>query len=97
MAAKLEGVGPHVFESVTRDKAAGKLYVKLVNASSHATPMKVEVEGLAALKPAAKLTVLSGKMPEETNTIANPKAIVPVEKAVMAAAKSVNVLSRRIA
>jgi len=80
----LTGAGPHVFTSVTRDDARRKLFVKVVNASSEAAPLSIALSGIATLKPEATLVTLSGKTPNATNSITNPKSVVPVEHKITA-------------
>jgi alpha-L-arabinofuranosidase len=40
----------------------------------------ISLTGVEKVQPEAKLITLSGKTPNATNTIANPEAIVPVER-----------------
>jgi alpha-N-arabinofuranosidase len=57
----------------------------VVNASSDAEKLSISLNGVAKVERAAKLVTLSGESPNATNTIANPKAIVPVEHAITVA------------
>jgi len=75
----LSGQGPRVFASVTRDEARHKLYIKVVNATSTAQPVAIDLEGAGQVAPQASLTTLSGKTPNATNSITNPREVVPVE------------------
>jgi len=77
------GEGPRVFASVTRDEARHELYIKMVNATSTAQPVAINLEGAAKVDPQAFLFTLSGKTPNATNSITDPRAIVPVEHKVM--------------
>jgi alpha-N-arabinofuranosidase len=88
VAATLTGAGPRVYASVTRDEKLRKLFVKVVNASSEALPLSIALSGVTKVGPEAKLITLSGKTPNATNTIANPKAIVPVERRIRVAGPS---------
>jgi len=83
--ATLTGAGPRTFTSVTRDEKLRKLFIKVVNASSDAEKLSISLNGVAKVERAAKLVTLSGESPNATNTIANPKAIVPVEHAITVA------------
>ncbi|HEX3684548.1 MAG TPA: alpha-L-arabinofuranosidase C-terminal domain-containing protein [Bryobacteraceae bacterium] len=76
--SNLEGGGPRLFYSVTRDAAKGLLYVKLVNASSLAQAIDIKLNGASEVKSAGTLISLSAKTPDETNSIAEPTKIVPV-------------------
>ena len=85
VAATLTSGGPRVYASVTRDEKLRKLFVKVVNASSEAAPLSIALSGVAKVGPEAKLITLSGKTPNATNSIANPRAIVPVEHKIQVA------------
>jgi len=78
--ATLANTSLHLYTSVTRDEAHHKLYVKIVNASSEAAPLAIALNGAPKVERKATLVTLSGKSPNATNTITNPKAIVPVEE-----------------
>ncbi len=77
----LTGEGSRFAYSVTRDK--GKLYVKLVNGGPAAQAVRVAVTGAA--NGAGKLWRLHAETTVDTNTLAEPRHIVPVESAVTAA------------
>jgi alpha-N-arabinofuranosidase len=79
VSSKLSDAGERVYSSVTRDDKAKKLIIKVVNGTSESKPLAINVEG-AKIKPAGKLITLSGKTPNATNSITDPKAIVPVER-----------------
>jgi alpha-N-arabinofuranosidase len=80
VAGTLANAGPRVYTSVTRDAKLHKLFVKVVNASSEALPLGIALEGVGRVERQATLITLSGKMPNATNTIANPEAVAPVER-----------------
>jgi alpha-L-arabinofuranosidase len=75
--ANLANAGPRVFISVTRDPATRKTYLKIVNATSAAKAIQIALDGASHVSPTATLITLSAKTPNSTNTIANPRAIVP--------------------
>jgi alpha-N-arabinofuranosidase len=81
----LAGAGDRVFSSVTRDAAKGMVYVKLVNAASTPIEVNLTLNGAKAVKPTAKLVRLTGGSTSATNSIDDPKRVVPVESAVKAA------------
>jgi alpha-N-arabinofuranosidase len=83
LGADLQGAGDRIFTSVTRDAAKGVVYVKLVNASSTAQEVKISLVG-ANVKSSAKLTSLSAGSTAATNSISDPKRVVPVESTVKA-------------
>jgi alpha-N-arabinofuranosidase len=69
------GAGPRFFYSVTESKEA--VFVKLVNASNEAQPLAIALKGIGAGAHVAKTTTLHGATFQETNSIAEPEAIVP--------------------
>jgi alpha-L-arabinofuranosidase len=79
VSSTLAEAGERVYSSVTRDDKAKKLIIKVVNGTSEPKPLAIDIEG-AKVKPAGKLITLSGKTPNATNSINDPKAIVPVER-----------------
>jgi alpha-N-arabinofuranosidase len=76
--AGTEGAGRKLFYSVTRDAAKKKLYVKLVNASTTAQALEIELPG-AKLAANGKLVTLRAHSTQATNTIEHPTQVVPVE------------------
>jgi alpha-N-arabinofuranosidase len=78
LGSKLEGAGPKLFYSITRDSARRRLYLKLVNASSTAQPLQIDLTG-AKLAATGTLTSLSALSTQATNTLDQPEKIVPVE------------------
>ncbi|HEY1649671.1 MAG TPA: alpha-L-arabinofuranosidase C-terminal domain-containing protein [Terracidiphilus sp.] len=69
-----------VYASVTRDEAHRKLFIKVVNATSDPQPLAIGLEGADKVAPNAKLTTLSGKTPNATDSISDPRAVVPAEQ-----------------
>jgi alpha-N-arabinofuranosidase len=82
LGSDFEGAGDRMFTSVTRDAAKGVVYVKLVNASSAKQDVKVTLTGVNTVKNSAKMTSLSAATTAATNSIADPKRVVPVESTV---------------
>jgi alpha-N-arabinofuranosidase len=74
LGADLEGAGDRMFTSVTRDRAKGVVYVKLVNASSAKQDVKVTLTGANSVKNMAKLTSLSAPTTAATNSITEWRA-----------------------
>ena len=64
--------------SVTRQTATGKVFLKVVNPSATAHMVKIELNGLNKVQPNGEAITLSASGPKETNTITEPKKIVPV-------------------
>jgi alpha-N-arabinofuranosidase len=73
-----QGGGSRFFYSVTRDSKNNRIYLKLVNADSTAQPVEIKLEG-ASLAGAGKVVTLSAKDTQATNTLDEPRNIVPVE------------------
>jgi alpha-N-arabinofuranosidase len=73
------GDAERFFYSVTRDPAKGTVYLKLVNASSVAQPVEIEMTGVSSVANSATLVTLSGATLAQTNTISAPTRIVPVQ------------------
>jgi alpha-N-arabinofuranosidase len=85
VASDLEGVGDRFFYTVTRDAAKGVVYLKLVNASSDPQELKITLDGAKDVKAPAKLITLGAATTAATNTITDPKRVVPVESSIKAA------------
>jgi alpha-N-arabinofuranosidase len=75
--AKLENTNSRVYTSVTRDDAHRKLFIKVVNATSDTQPLAIDLQGAGKVGLHAKLTTLSGKTPNATNSITEPRMVVP--------------------
>jgi len=84
VSSSLSNAGERLYSSVTRDDKAKKLIIKVVNGTSESKPLAINVEG-AKVRPQGKLITLSGKTPNATNSITDPKAIVPAEHPVTVA------------
>jgi alpha-N-arabinofuranosidase len=81
VSSTLSNAGERLYSSVTRDDKAKKLIVKIVNGTSDTKPLAINIEG-AKIKPQGKVITLSGKTPNATNSITEPKALVPTERPV---------------
>jgi alpha-L-arabinofuranosidase len=76
----LTGAGPRVAYSVTTK--AGKVYLKIVNGAPTAQELEIKLSGVGAIAGPAKLTRLHALSPVDTNSISDPKHIVPVESTI---------------
>ena len=81
----LADAGPRLYASATRNEKLHKLYVKVVNATSDTKAVHVSLEGAGKVAPQATLITLSGKTPNATNSITNPRAVVPVTRSIAVA------------
>ncbi len=78
-ASSANGNVERFFYSVTRDPGKGAVYLKLVNASSVAQPVEIEMTGRGNVANTATLESLTGVTLAQTNTISSPTRIVPVQ------------------
>jgi alpha-N-arabinofuranosidase len=81
LASKAEGASEKFFYSITSSAGKKKLYLKLVNGASTPQPVDIDFAG-AKLASSAKLVSLSAKDTQATNSITQPKAVVPVESSI---------------
>ncbi|HKR27068.1 MAG TPA: alpha-L-arabinofuranosidase A, partial [Acidobacteriaceae bacterium] len=81
--ADQQGGSARFFYSVTRDSRNNRLYVKLVNADSTPQSVDIKIDG-GHLTGTGKVETLSAKNTQATNTIGDPRAIVPVDSTVAA-------------
>jgi alpha-N-arabinofuranosidase len=66
-----------LFYSATRDTAAGKIILKIVNRADTTQEAKVEITGVKAIASEGTATVLKANNRDETNTLKDPLKIVP--------------------
>ncbi len=78
LKTNLETPNPRLFESATYDSKTHVVHLKLVNAASTAQPLEVALTGAAHVQSEATVTTLRGRTMQETNSITDPKRIVPV-------------------
>jgi alpha-N-arabinofuranosidase len=76
------------FYSATTDEGTGKLYLKLVNATSAPQAIALHLNGAARIAPDGVLETLAGTNQAETNNIADPRHIVPVKSTLKGAGPS---------
>jgi alpha-N-arabinofuranosidase len=80
----MTGAGPRVAYSVTDQASTGKVFLKIVNGVPTAQELEIDLSGVSAITGPAKLTRLHALSPVDTNTITDPKHIVPVESTIPA-------------
>jgi alpha-N-arabinofuranosidase len=68
---------PTLFFDATRDSGTGTLYLKLVNRGGVPQPLRVEVAGVT-VEPKGRMIAMSASSPDDTNSITEPRKIVPV-------------------
>jgi alpha-N-arabinofuranosidase len=81
-ASSSKGGSSRFFYSVTRDAGQGKVFLKLVNASSNPQPVEIQLGGIASVSQTARLVSLAGAGLTSTNTLTDPTRIVPVTSTV---------------
>ena len=69
---------PTVFYAATKDAKTGSVYLKIVNTSGKQQPVEINLKGGTKLTPEATLVVIKGDKPGDTNTISDPRKIIPV-------------------
>ena len=66
------------YYSATQDSAQGTIFLKVVNAAGARQLLHITLNGAANIAPTGTAITLSSGSPSDTNTLANPLAIVPV-------------------
>jgi alpha-N-arabinofuranosidase len=77
--SSINGSGDRFFYSVTLDPAKGAVYLKLVNASSVARNVEVEMTGANNIANTGMVETLTGASLAQTNSISSPTRIVPMQ------------------
>jgi alpha-N-arabinofuranosidase len=73
---KASAAGTDVLVSVTRDRASGTIYVKLVNPADAEAPIQIDVSGARALAPVATAITIAAAS-DATNSIDAPETVLP--------------------
>jgi alpha-N-arabinofuranosidase len=71
-----------LFYSATRDSASGKITVKIVNSADAPQPVTIDISGVKSVAAKGKATVLKAANRTETNSIKDPRHLVPVTEKV---------------
>ena len=69
---------PLLFFSATRDSKTGTIYVKVVNRAAMPQSVHVSIRGVGSVQPGGKLVAMTAGGPDDTNSIAAPRKILPV-------------------
>lgn len=69
---------PGLFYVATRDNKSGTVYLKVVNCLASAQNINLELNGATKIKSGGEVVTMKANSPTETNTISDPKKIVPV-------------------
>jgi alpha-L-arabinofuranosidase len=71
-----------VFFSATRDSQSGVIYLKVVNTSGSARPIKIQIHGAPRIESEGEAVTLAASNLNDTNAIDQPQKIIPrTEKA----------------
>jgi alpha-N-arabinofuranosidase len=71
-----------MFFSVTRDSTSGVIYLKVVNTSGAARPIKIQIDGAPKVDPEGEAVSLRATGLDDTNSLEQPQKLVPrTEKA----------------
>jgi alpha-N-arabinofuranosidase len=62
----------------TRDSKTGSIYIKVVNRADTAQAVHIAVSGASSVASTGRIISITGNGPEDTNSITEPKKIVPV-------------------
>ena len=84
--ARLDGAALRFFYSVTRDSRDGKLYLKMVNATASPRTLTIRLNGVSQVSKNGKIISMSASTTQSTNTVLDPKKIVPRESTIRNAA-----------
>jgi alpha-N-arabinofuranosidase len=71
-----------LFYSATRDSRSGKIIVKVVNRADAAQDLKIEINGVSNIANEGTTTVLKADNRDATNSLDQPKNVVPVTEPV---------------
>ena len=80
--AKVDGAPLRFFYSATRDSKSGKLYLKLVNATDSPRALTIQLNGASNVGRTGKVIRLTAETLQSTNTLSEPKKIVPAESSI---------------
>jgi alpha-L-arabinofuranosidase len=86
LGAEITSPAPRLFVSATRDAANSTIHLKLVNGSSTPQQVQIRLNGVSNVKRDATLVTLRGSTPEDTNSINDPRHILPVSSTIHNAA-----------
>jgi alpha-N-arabinofuranosidase len=73
---------PSLFYDATRDSTNGTIFLKVVNRAATPQPVNIQISGVTSVASKGTATVLKASKPDDTNSLTEPKKIVPItEKA----------------
>jgi alpha-N-arabinofuranosidase len=69
---------PNLFFDATRDSASGLIYVKVVNSTGSALPVRIKINGVGEVARKGEVIRLSAASPDDTNSLNDPIKVIPV-------------------
>jgi alpha-N-arabinofuranosidase len=66
-----------IFFDATRDSKSGVIYLKVVNTSGSAKPIKIQFSGAPKIEPEGEVVTLAADNLNDTNSLEQPRKIVP--------------------
>ncbi|MGZ3749945.1 MAG: alpha-L-arabinofuranosidase C-terminal domain-containing protein [Mucilaginibacter sp.] len=72
---------PGLFYVATRNSKTGTVFLTVVNCLPTVQKVNLKLAGASSVKPGGKVVILRAESPEDTNTITEPKKIIPVSSA----------------
>lgn len=81
---------PTLFYVVTKNSTTGTVYLKVVNTSNTAQNVLIDLKGVSKVASNGLCTLLKANGPKETNSITEPKNIVPVTTKIKGIKKKFN-------
>jgi alpha-N-arabinofuranosidase len=66
-----------MFFSVTRSRATGEIFVKVVNVADRLQPLAIQISGAPRIRSDGELVQLAANALTDTNSIEQPRHIVP--------------------
>jgi alpha-N-arabinofuranosidase len=93
LAAEMNGEDPSlpVPYSVTRDKAKGLIYVKLVNSSAQERPIRIDLGKDIHVEKKAELVTLTSKDSSQSNSLEHLEAVIHLKKEIADASSDFSV------
>jgi alpha-N-arabinofuranosidase len=71
-----------IYYDATRDSGNGTIYLKVVNRQGVSQPLHIQISGANAVEPTGTAVVMKANSTDDTNSIKEPKKIVPVTETV---------------
>ena len=71
-----------LFFDATRDSRSGTIYLKVVNSLGTSQPVQINISGIASIADKGSATVLKADKLDDTNSLTDPKKIIPTTEKV---------------